>query len=123
MKTRKFIQLMTVFALVLLTASLATSRVRAAQEVTLTALTHDQLYIDYFKSRLAEWEKSQPDYKFTYDFRVDSQAPTTILQSLAAGEQIPDLVGIEQGAFPNYMKDGTIAKYFLDLTDRIGDRR
>ena len=38
-------------------------------EVTLTVWTHDQLYLDYFNSRLADWEALHPDTKFTYDFR------------------------------------------------------
>src|SRR5688572_28270993 len=40
-------------------------------EAKLTVWTHDQLYIDYFNSRLAEWEALHPDTKFTYDFVVD----------------------------------------------------
>lgn len=95
--------------------------VHAQQEVTLTARTHDQLYLDYFNSRLDEWEALHPDITFTYDFEVDPQAPQTALQQLAAGEEIADLLGIERGQFPNYMKDGIIAQYFLDLSDLVAD--
>jgi len=95
----------------------------AQKQVTLSAWTHDQLYLDYFNSRLSEWEAANPDISFTYDFRQVSNAPEAVLTALAAGEEVPDLLGIEQGQFPNYMKDGIIAKHFLDLTDLIGDRR
>ena len=95
----------------------------AQEEVTLSAWTHDQLYIDYFNSRLEEWEAMHPDISFSYDFQVIPNAWDRAIEALAAGEQLPDLLGIEQGGFPNYMKDGVIANYFVDLTDRIGDRR
>jgi len=92
-------------------------------EVTLTVWTHDQLYLDYFNSRLADWEALHPNTKFTYDFVMDSAAPTNALNAIAAGEQGPDILGIEQGEFPRFMKNGIIAEYFVDLTDQIGDRR
>jgi len=93
-----------------------------ATEVTLTARTHDQLYLDYFNSRTAEFDAAHPDLKITYDFQVDSQVAQNTLNQLAAGEKIPDLVGIERGAFGGFMKDGAIDKYFVDLTPLIGDR-
>jgi arabinosaccharide transport system substrate-binding protein len=93
----------------------------AQQEVTLSAWTHDQLYLDYFNSRLEEWEALHPEITFTYDFVVDSQAPTSALNAIAAGEEIPDLLGIERGQFPNYMRNGIIADYFLDLSDLVAD--
>lgn len=96
---------------------------QAQSEVTLTARTHDQLYLDYFNSRLAEWEALHPDITFTYDFQVDPNAPQTALQSLTAGEPVPDLLGIERGQFPNFMKNGVIAQYFLDLTDLVAADR
>jgi len=92
-------------------------------EVTLTVWTHDQLYIDYFNSRLADWEALHPNTKFTYDFVMDSAAETNAINSIAAGEQGPDLLGIREGFYPNFMKNGIIADYFVDLTNVIGDRR
>src|SRR5690242_17779282 len=91
-----------------------------AKEVTLTARTHDQLYLDYFNSRTAEFDKLHPDLKITYDFQVDPQVAQNVLNSLAAGEKIPDLVGIERRSFGGFMKDGAIDKYFVDLTPLIG---
>lgn len=113
------------FKLVLLVLIMAIfSSVAQAQqtEVTLTARTHDQLYIDYFTTRQAEFDAMHPDLKITYDFQVDSQVADNTLNQLAAGEQIPDLVGIERGSFGRFMKDGAIAQYFVDLSPLIGDR-
>lgn len=97
--------------------------VHAQTEVTLTAWTHDQLYLDYFTSRLPEWEALHPDISFTYDFQVISNAPDAYIQALAAGEPLPDLLGIEQGGFPNFMKNGIVADTFVDLTDIVAPVR
>jgi len=113
-----------VSALVLCVALLGLNTVVVAQdEVTLTAWTHDQLYIDYFTARLPEFQALHPEITINFEPTVDSQAPQNALNSIAAGEQGPDLLGIERGQFPNFMRNGIIADYFLDLTDRIGDRR
>jgi arabinosaccharide transport system substrate-binding protein len=95
----------------------------AQEEVTLSAWTHDQLYLDFFNSRLPEWEAMHPDIKFTYDFQIFPQAWDTYLEALAAGEPTPDLLGLEQGHFPKFMKDGIIEKYFVDLSDLVADNR
>jgi len=97
--------------------------VSAQTEVKLTAWTHDQLYLDYFNSRLPEWEATHPDTKFTYDFQVISNAPEAYLQALAANEPVPDLLGLEQGQFPNFMKNGVVADNFVDLTDVVAPDR
>jgi len=112
-----------VLVLLVVLAMVVVGTVAQAQQktVTLTARTHDQLYLDYFKSREPEWEAAHPDIKFTYDFQVDPQVAQNVLNELAAGQQIPDLVGIERGSFGGFMKDGAIAKYFVDLTPLIGD--
>jgi len=95
--------------------------VHAQKEVKISGWTHDQLYVNYFKTRTAEFEKMHPDIKFTWDWVVKPNAYNDVLTALAAGEPIPDMVGIERGAFPNYMKNGIIEKYFVDLTDLIKD--
>jgi ABC-type glycerol-3-phosphate transport system substrate-binding protein len=97
--------------------------VRAQEDVTLTAWTHDQLYIDYFEARLPEFQALHPELNLTFEPTIDSAAPANALNAIAAGTQGPDLLGLERGQFPNYMRNGIIADYFLDLTDRIGDRR
>jgi arabinosaccharide transport system substrate-binding protein len=97
--------------------------VSAQTEVTLSAWTHDALYIEFFNSRLAEWEAMHPDIKFTYDFQIIPNAWDRYLEALAAGETLPDLLGLEQGGFPKFMKDGIIEKYFVDLSDLVADNR
>jgi len=119
MQKSRFFGLMAV-CLGLLAMSIGVS---AQTEVTLSAWTHDQLYLNYFNSRLPEWEATHPDMKFTYDFQLISNAPEAYLQALAAGEPVPDLLGLEQGQFPNFMKNGVIADNFVDLTDVIGADR
>src|SRR5258708_37448434 len=81
---------------------------RAATEVKISGWTHDQLYIDYFKTRTAEFEKLHPDIKFTWDWVVKPSAPDDVLHAIAAGEPIPDLLGIERGVFGKSIKRGVI---------------
>ncbi len=121
MSMRKF-RLVLVVMLCLLLAVFSTIAQAQTTDVTLTARTHDQLYIDYFTSREADFSALHPDLNITYDFQVDSSVADNVMNQLAAGEQIPDLVGIERGSFGRFMKDGAIASYFVDLTPLIGDR-
>jgi len=115
-------KLVLLLALLLVTVMMGTVAQAQQTEVKLTAWTHDQLYLDYFNSRLPEWEAAHPDIKFTYDFQVIPNAWDQALTALAAGEPLPDLLGIERGGFGGFMKNGTIANYFVDLTPLIGDR-
>ncbi len=118
MKRIKLVMLVLVCLSMVIFGTVAQAR---QKEVTLTARTHDQLYLDYFKSREPDWEAAHPDIKFTYDFQVDPQVAQNTLNTLASGGQPPDLVGIERGSFGMFMKDGIISKYFVDLTPLIGD--
>lgn len=95
----------------------------AQEEVTLTAWTHDALYIEYFESRWDEWVAMHPDITFTKDFQIIPDAWDRYLEALAAGEDLPDLLGLEQGGFPKFMKDGIIEKYFVPLDDLVADNR
>src|SRR5579859_6001489 len=94
---------------------------RAATAVTITGWTHDQLYVNYFKTRTAEFEKLHPDIQFTWNWVVKPAAWDDALKAIAAGEPMPDLLGIERGAFGNFIKGGIIEKYFVDLSDLIKD--
>lgn len=93
----------------------------AATAVTITGWTHDQLYVNYFKTRTAEFEKMHPDIQFTWNWVVKPNAWDDALKAIAAGEAVPDLLGIERGAFGNFIKGGIIEKYFVDLSDLIKD--
>ena len=118
----KKVKLISLFVVgLMMLTSLPAIPVLAQKEVKLSFWTHDQLYLDYFKTRTAEFEKLHPDIKFTWDFVVNPDAGNAVLQGIAAGETPPDLLGIEQGTFPNFMKNGAIEKYFVDLTDLIKD--
>lgn len=109
-------------AVLLLAFSLA-APVTAQQDVTLTMWTHDGLYVKFFSARAEEWKANYPDINFTFDFQVVPDVFTVVLANIAAGEQIPDLFGLEQGQFPRFMEGGIIEQKFLDLTDLIGADR
>src|SRR5690606_8694580 len=64
-----------------------------------------------------------PEVTITLEGVYDSAAPTNALNAIAAGEPLPDMLGIERGAFANFTRNGIIAQYFLDLTDLIEDER
>src|SRR6185436_212369 len=95
-------KLVLLLALLLVTVMMGTVAQARQTEVKLTAWTHDQLYLDYFNSRLPEWEAAHPDMKFTYDFQVIPNAWDQALTALAAGEPLPDLLGIERGGFGGF---------------------
>ena len=92
-----------------------------ASEVTLTMWTHDGLYVQFFYARSEEWQERYPDIDFTFEFEVVPSVFDRVLGNLAAGEEIPDLLGIEQGSFPRFMQGGIIESKFLDLTDLLAD--
>src|SRR5262249_7187633 len=118
----KRIRIVALLALcVALIAAALPTVVHAQKEVKISAWTADQLYVDYFKTRTAEFEKMHTDIKFTWDWVVKPDAPAAVLQALAAGETIPDMVGMERKQFNNYMKDDILSKNFLDLSDLITD--
>lgn len=112
-----------IVVLAMLVMSMAMIPVQAQEDVTITMWTHDQLYIDYFLEKAAEWEEQWPDYNITYDFQQIPDAPGAALTAIAAGEPLPDLLGLEISWFPRFMNNGIIDQYFVDLTDLISDRR
>ena len=111
-----------VMATVILFAVTGTAGVaQDARDVTLTLWTHDGLYVKFFTARAEEWKENYPDINFTFDFQVVPQVFDVVLTNLAAGEEIPDLLGIEQGTFPRFMQGGIIESKFLDITDLLGE--
>jgi ABC-type glycerol-3-phosphate transport system substrate-binding protein len=115
---------------VLMTLCLAlmgiSTAVHAQTEVTLTAWTADQLYLDYFNSRLPDFQALHPELKITFNGVADSSAPANALNAIAANPDnpgLPDMLGMERAQFGNYMKEGIVAKYFLDLTDLVAADR
>jgi len=94
------------------------------KEVTLTAWTADQNYITYFEQRLPDFQALHPELKITFEPTVDSSAPANALNAIAANPDkpdLPDMLGMERSQFGNYMKNGIIAQYFLDLSDLVAD--
>ena len=103
----KKVKLLTLIVVCLMIVGLIPAvHAQTAKEVKITAWTADQLYIDYFKTRTAEFEKLHPEIKFTWDWVSKPNAPADALQALAAGEPIPDLLGMERKQFANYMRVG-----------------
>jgi ABC-type glycerol-3-phosphate transport system substrate-binding protein len=107
----------------LLAVSLAAPVAAQKTDVKLTLWTHDGLYVKFFGARAEEWKANYPDINFTFDFQVVPSIFDVVLANIAAGAEIPDLFGLEQGAFPRFMEGGIIEQKFLDLTDLIGDER
>lgn len=93
------------------------------QPLTISLWTHDALYVKFFNARAKEWAEQHPEYQFTFDFQQVPDVWTKVLSNLAAGEPVPDLLGIEQSQFPNFMKDDIIEQYFVDLAPMIGAER
>ena len=110
------------FMLMTLLGSLLGGSVLAQQDVTLSLLTSDQLCIDFLSEFVKEWELQWPEYTITYDFQQNPDPETAVLTALAAGEPIPDLLGIEVAQFPRFMQNSIIAEHFVDLTDLLDDR-
>ena len=95
----------------------------AKEKVTLSLWTHDKLYVQFFSARAKEWAAKYPQYDFTFDFQQVPDVFTKVLANLAANQPVPDLLGIEQSAFPQFMKDDIIGQKFVDLTEMIGGDR
>lgn len=97
----------------------------AKEKVTLSMWSQDALYVQFFGDRAKEWAKKYPQYDFTFDFQQlpASDIQTKLLNNLAAGQPVPDLIAMEQGIFPNFMKDDIVEQAFLDLTDKIKNER
>jgi ABC-type glycerol-3-phosphate transport system substrate-binding protein len=91
------------------------------EPITISLWTHDNLYAKFFTARGEEWKQTKPEYDITFNFQQVPDVFTKVLANLAAQIEVPDLLGIEQGAFPQFMQDGIIAEKFVNLTPRLGD--
>jgi len=117
-----------VFLTVLL-AALASSPIWAngTQEVTdgtvrISMWTHDDLYRQYFQKRVDMLNEVNPERKIVLDTQIMPNPVTSLIPASLAGEEIPDLIGVEQGTFPLLMENDLVDSLLLDLTDKIGDR-
>lgn len=91
-------------------------------EVTIEMWTHDALYIEYFEKRVAGMNEQNPDLQITLDAEEMPDPITSFVSAFIARENLPDLIGVEQGDFPILMEDDVVGDVLVDLTDRIGDR-
>lgn len=106
----------------LLISALLTAFATAQEPVTLSLWTHDPLYISFFQKRVEKWNAEHDDYEITLETQQIPDPDTAFLTAVAAGEPVPDLIGVEITRFPQYMQDNLAADLFVDLTDRVGDR-
>jgi arabinosaccharide transport system substrate-binding protein len=93
------------------------------QPVTLSMWTHDNLYVQFYNKCGEVWKANYPQYEITFNFQQLPDVFTKMLASLAAGEEVPDLFGLEQGWFGSYTKDDVIDDKFLDITPLIASER
>ena len=92
-----------------------------ARDVTLSMLTHNQLYVDYFNGYLEAVQAEFPDDNITFDFQVTPDMATNSLTAIASGSEHTDLLGIEISGFGLFMADDIIADNFVPLNDMYGD--
>jgi len=93
------------------------------EAVTLSMWTHDNLYVQFFNKCGEVWKANYPQYDITFNFQQLPDVFTKMLASLSAGEQVPDLFGLEQGWFGTYTKDDLIEDKFVDIAPMILDER
>lgn len=116
---KKFFLILLVLTMLLPVFSTASAQDK--EEVTISLWTHDGLYVDFFSARAEEWKENYPDIEFTFNFEVIPEVFDVALANLAAGEEMPDLIGLEQGSFPRFMEGGILEDKFVDLTDLVGN--
>ena len=94
------------------------------QAVSLSMWTHDNLYVQFYNKCGAVWKDKYADqYDITFNFQQLPDVFTKMLASLSAGEDVPDLFGLEQGWFGTYTKDDLIEQKFVDITQYIAPDR
>lgn len=94
------------------------------QAVTLSMWTHDNLYVQFYNKCGEVWKEQYADkYDISFDFQQLPEVFTKMLASLSAGEDVPDLFGLEQGQFGTYTKDDLIEQKFVDISQYIATER
>lgn len=93
------------------------------EAVTLSMWTHDNLYVQFYTKCGEVWKENYPQYDITFNFQQLPDVFTKMLASLSAGEEVPDLFGLEQGWFGTYCKDDLIEQNFVDIAPSIEGER
>jgi len=86
--------------------------------------THDNLYVQFYDKCGQVWKENYANqYDITFNFQQVPEVFTKMLASLSAGEEVPDLFGLEQGQFGTYTKNDLIDQKFVDITNYIASER
>lgn len=95
---------------------------KKGETVTIKMWTHDDLYRQFFQKRIDMMNENNPDYQIALDAQIMPNTITSLITASVAGEEMPDLIGVEQGWFPSLMEDNNVESFLVDITDKIGDR-
>jgi len=85
--------------------------------VTIKMWTHDDLYRQFFEKRVEKLNAANPNRKIVLETQIMPNTVTALIPASVAGEDLPDLIGVEQGWFPLLMENGLVKNLLVDLTD------
>ncbi len=90
----------------------------------LTFWTFQDLHMDFYKTMAKLWNEQNPDRKIIFKPEVlpFQDMHTKLLVSLQAGTGAPDMVDIEIGKFPNFMKGDIQLASLNDVIDPVRDK-
>ena len=91
-------------------------------EVTISMWTHDALYSQYFRKRVDALNARNPDRRIIFEIEEMPNTINSFISAYVAREELPDMIGAEQGWFPILMEDDVIEDVMVDLTELIGER-
>ena len=91
-------------------------------EITINMWTHDALYSQYFRKRVKGLNSRNPDRQIVLEVEEMPYPINSFISAYVAREELPDMIGAEQGLFPILMEDNVIEDVIVDLTELIGDR-
>lgn len=96
----------------------------ATKGTELTFWTFQDLHMDFYKTMAKLWNEQNPDRKIIFKPEVlpFEDMHTKLLVSLQAGTGAPDMVDIEIGKFPNFMKGDIQLASLNDVIDPVRDK-
>jgi len=96
----------------------------ATEGTELTFWTFQDLHMDFYKTMAKLWNEQNPDRKIIFKPEVlpFEDMHTKLLVSLQAGTGAPDMVDIEIGKFPNFMKGDIQLASLNDVIDPVRDK-
>lgn len=104
--------LLSIFVAVLLVASVGTAAANGGSETpadgstTLSLWSFQALHVNYYQDALERWNKANPDRMITLDAQVYpyDDMHNKLLLALQSGSGAPDIVDIELGKYPLFLK-------------------